>query len=61
MGSMIATPKSLAREFDLDVKWVRKLLRRRFKRKGGRLWEHWTPRDEVEVRRYLTERVRRGK
>lgn len=46
------TTKSLAREFNLDGPYVRKLLRRHFKRKAGHFWS-WSGREAEDVRKYL--------
>jgi|Tabmets5t2r1_1033131.scaffolds.fasta_scaffold188704_2 hypothetical protein len=46
------TARHLSREFDLDDKWLRKLIRRRYRRKRGWRWV-WTEDEAAEVRAYL--------
>ena len=57
---MMTTATDLARTFNLEVKYVRLLVRRKFKRAPGRRWV-WSEREADEVRRYLEEILKGSK
>jgi hypothetical protein len=60
MATEKLVPKQLAREFDLDEKWVREQLRREYGRhRVGRRWT-WDGREANEIRAWMTKLLNGG-